>query len=71
MRDIVALVFGGEPDEACETRDERMCGGHTRPGQWCQTQPGHAALEWLRVSHGARDARRDERRHGPFGMRIF
>lgn len=64
MRDIVALLLRGEPDEACEARDERLCGGHgehgehgghTRPGDWCQTQPGRDALARLGAGHRVRN----------------
>ena len=80
MRDIVALVLRGEPDEAWQARDARLCGGrgahgahggHTRPGDWCQTQPGRDALAWLGAGHRARNRRREESRPGPFGIRIF
>lgn len=57
MRDIAALLFGGEPGkprepheshEACLPRDPRTMGGPPRPaGDWCQTPPGRGTLEWL------------------------
>jgi hypothetical protein len=71
MRDIVMLVFGGEPREACE-HDERMCGGHPAPaGDWCQTSPGDDALRWMGVTRGSRERKRDRSGRAPFGMRIF
>jgi hypothetical protein len=72
MRELAELVFGWESYETGETRDERLCGGHPAPaGDWCQTQPGHAALGWLGVAHGTRESKRDGSRRAPFGMRIF
>lgn len=72
MRDIAALVFGGEPHEECQDHDERMCGGHAaRAGEWCQTPPGRAALSWLGGTHRDRECGRDRSRRAPFGMRIF
>lgn len=71
MRDIAALVFGGEPREACEPDEERMCGGMARPGEWCQTPPGRAALAWLGGTHRARESKRDHGEQGSFGRRIF
>ncbi len=72
MRDIAALVFGGEPGEECEAPDEGMCGGQPAgAGDWCQTPPGRTALAWLGVTHGGRESKRDRSRHGPFGMKVF
>lgn len=72
MRDIAALVFGGEPREACEPDDERVCGGQAaRPGDWCQTQPGRAALGWLGAAHRARESKPDHSGRGPFGKIVF
>lgn len=71
MRDIAALVFGGEPHEE-QDHDEQMCGGHAaRAGEWCQTPPGRSALSWLGVTHRDGKCGRDRSRRAPFGMRIF
>ena len=63
MRDIAALVFGGELAERGEARrpdveHRRICGEpYPEPGDWCQTQPGDAALGWLAATLNARRAR--------------
>lgn len=77
MRDIAALVFGGEPHEEQDHHerpdyDEELCGGHAAPaGDWCQTPPGRSALSWLGVTHRDAGCGRDRSRRAPFGMRIF
>lgn len=70
MRDIVALVFGGERGEECEP-DAHVCGRRNAPDpEWCQTSTGGDELRWLRLGRAPADRRRGDRRHGPFGIRI-
>jgi hypothetical protein len=64
MRDIAELVFGGEPAEPRRLRepgelfaplDEHLCDGPPAPsGDWCQTTPGDATLEWFARTLGIR-----------------
>jgi len=70
MRDIAALVFGGELTEGSEARgtdDEHalLCGArYPEPENWCQTQPGHASLAWLGATLSARRSRSRDARGG-------
>jgi hypothetical protein len=49
------------PREQSATRDARICDGQPAPsGDWCQTTPGHAALEWFAFTLGA-----GNRKHRP------
>jgi hypothetical protein len=71
MRDIVALVFGGEQREECEP-DAHVCGRRNAPdAQWCQTSPGREELAGLGLAHAPAGSRRGDRRHGPFGIKIL
>lgn len=52
MGDIVERLFGDDPDEpgeACLPGSEIP-----RPGDWCATPPGRAAIRWLGVGATAR-----------------
>jgi hypothetical protein len=57
MGDIAALVFGGDPEQERDGRDQRgprpdggCLGPNVRPEQWCATPPGDAAVSWLAAS---------------------
>ena len=65
MRDIVALVFGGEPAEPHDVcgPHEHPCGGRAaRAVEWCQTEPGDDALTWLGRTLQDTDERRGGKR---------
>lgn len=67
MRDIAALVFGGKPGrrETCEPQDRHSCGAPApKAGDWCQTEPGEPAINWLLASLGASPSGRGRRERG-------
>jgi hypothetical protein len=69
MRDIAALVFGGERaerSEAGQPSEHRDIWGeqYPEPGDWCQTQPGRTALSWLGATLSARRTRAGAARRG-------
>ena len=57
MTNIVTLLFGSDPDkpDGLFPPEDVHVGGHAaQAGDWCQTSPDHAALQWLVVTSGAR-----------------